>query len=109
MERPNLGNSVFLDGLNNLSKTNARFLQSSNPRVTSAVTTPRQLAPTVGPASSNVFITGEARRNTQDLVIGEVMMNQQGEPVIDDSGWGMRLDSPVYGEVLSFGPFNVFV
>ena len=52
-----------------------------------AVTTPRQLAPTVGPMMKGVEIVGAARRAMEKLSIGRVYTDDHGETEIDDSGW----------------------
>ena len=89
MERLSLGKSrVSIERDNLLCTRVAMSPNLSYPLVTSAVTIPRQLAPTMGPASKGVCITGEARRGMQNLVIGQVTINLQGESIVDDFGWG---------------------
>ena len=56
-----------------------------------AVTTPRQLGPTVGPTvMKGVEIVGAARRAMEKLAIGRVYTDEHGETEIDDSGWTPR-------------------
>ena len=82
---------------------------SSYPLVTPAVTKPRQLAPTVGRVPKGVTITGEAQRNMQHLAIGRVLINLQGEQIVDDSGWSPELDLVETGSIVPIGRINVFV
>ena len=110
MERPNLGKSFVLAKLNQLPDTSfALPNNSSYPMVTSAVTTPRQLAPTVGPASKGVIIMGEAMQGIKNFVFGEVTINSHGEPIVDDSGWGPESDLLESGDIIPIGKINVFV
>ena len=48
-----------------------------------AVTTPRQLAPTVGPMMRGVEIVGAARRAMEKLAIGRVYTDEHGEIEIE--------------------------
>ena len=73
------------------------------------MTTPRQLAPTVGPVMKGVEIMGEARRGMEKLAIGRVYTNQYGETEIDDYGWSPEMDEVEEGYQLIFGKINVFV
>ena len=77
--------------------------------VTPVVTKPRQLAPTVGRVSKGVTIIGEAQRGMQHLAIGRVMINLQGEQIVDDSGWSPELDSVETGSIVPIGRINIFV
>ena len=75
-----------------------------------AVTTPRQLAPTVGPAvMKGVEIIGAARRAMEKLAIGRVYTDEHGETEIDDSGWTSEMNEVDEGYQLVFGRINVFV
>ena len=74
-----------------------------------AVTTPRQLAPTVGPVMKGVEIVGAARRGMEKLAIGRVFTNRHGETEIDDYGWSPEMDEVEEGYQLIFGKINVFV
>ena len=49
------------------------------PKEELAVTTPRQLAPTVGPIMKGVEIVGAARRAMVKLAIGRVNTDEYGE------------------------------
>ena len=77
--------------------------------VTPAVTKPRQWAPTVGRVSKGVTIIGEPQRGMRHLAIGRVMINLQGEQIVDDSGWSPELDSVETGSIVPIGRINVFV
>ena len=70
MERPNLGKPFVPAVLNNLpDATVALPINSSYPRVASAMlSTPRQLAPSVGNASKGVTIMGEAMQGVENFV-----------------------------------------
>ena len=57
-----------------------------------AVTTPRQLAPTVGPVMKGVEIVGAARRAMEKPAIGRVYTTEHGETEIDDSGWTSEMN-----------------
>ena len=110
MERLNLGKPFFPNERDNLLKDQGALPQSSSyPMVTSAVITPRQLAPTVGPATKAVLIKGEALRGMENLAIGEVRMDQHGNRIVDDSGWKEEADLLDTGRVIPFGRINVFV
>ena len=76
--------------------------------VTYAVTTPRHLAPTVGPAAKSVIIKGAALQGMKNLVVGRIIINMEGEPIVDDSGWGPGLDLLESGEVIPIGKINMF-
>ena len=74
-----------------------------------AVTTPRQLAPTVGPMMKGVEIVGAARRAMEKLAIGRVYTDEHGETEIDDSGWTSEMQEVDEGYQFVFGGINVFV
>ena len=90
MARPNLGKPFVPAMLNNLPDASVALpINSSYPKVASAVlSTPQQLAPFVGIASKGVTIMGEAMQGVENYVFGEITLNSQGEPIVDDSGWG---------------------
>ena len=111
MERPNLGKTLSPAVLNNLPDASVALpINSSYPKVTSAVlSTPRQLAPSVGIASKGVTIMGEARQGIENFVFGQITVNAQGELIVDDSGWGPESDLLESGDVIPIGKINVFV
>ena len=63
----------------------------------------------MGPVSKGVCITGEARRGMQNLVIGQVTINLQGESIVDDFSWGPESDDLETGSIIPIGRVNVFV
>ena len=77
MERPNLGKPVSPAMLNNLPDASVALPKNpSYPKVASAVlSTPRQLAPSVGIASKGVTIMGEAMQGVENFVFGEITLN----------------------------------
>ena len=62
------------------------------PKEELVVTTPRQLAPIMGPMMKGVEIEGAGRRSMEKLTIGRVFTNQHGETEIDDYGWSPEMD-----------------
>ena len=108
MERPNLGKSFVPAMLNNLPDASVALpINSSYPIVASAVlSTPRQLAPSVGSASKSVTIMGEAKQGVENYVFGEITLNSQGEPIVDDFGWGPESDLLESRDVIPIGKFN---
>ena len=111
MERPNLGKPFVPAVLNNLPDTRVALpINSSYTKVASTVlSTPRQLAPSVGIASKGVTIMGEAKRGAENFVFGQITVNAQGESIVDDFGWGPESDQLESGDVIPIGKFNVFV
>ena len=109
-EGPNLGKSLFLGESNNsyvLQSSMAPELIFHKEELT--MTTPRQLAPTVGPMMKGVEIMGAARRALEKLAIGRVYTDEHGETEIDDSGWTSEMNEVDEGYQLVFGGINVFV
>ena len=76
--------------------------------MTSDVTNPRQLAPTVGPAVKSVTFRAGSMKGAEDLAIGHIIM-VDGTPLIDDSSWGPEADYLETGRVILFGSIHVFV
>ena len=74
-----------------------------------AVTTPRQLAPTVGPMMKGVEIVGAARRAMEKLAIGRVYTDEHGETEIDDSGWTPEMQEVDEGYHLVFFFVSIFI
>ena len=79
------------------------------PKEELTVTTPRQLAPTVGPMMKGVEIVGAARRAMEKLAIGRVYTDEHGETEIDDSGWTSEMNEVDEGYQLVFGRITMFV
>ena len=103
MERLNLGKSLVLVERDNLPYTFTMASYPSYPMVTSDVTIPRQLAPTVGPMPKGVYITGEALLGMEQFAIREITINDRGECVVDDYGWSSKFDQIKTGNVIPFG------
>ena len=79
MERSNLGKSCVLVERDHLLYVEAsQTPRISYPLVTSAVTIPRQLAPTVGQWPKGVYIMGEASLGMRRIAIGEIIIDLSG-------------------------------
>ena len=76
--------------------------------MTSDVTNPRQLAPTVGPAVKSITFRAGLMKGAKNLAIGHIIM-VDGTPLIDDSSWGPEADYLETGRVIPFGSIHVFV
>lgn len=99
MERPNLGKSRVLVERENLLYTEAAFApRISYPLVTSVVTIPRQLAPTVGPWPKGVYIMGEALLGMGKIAIGEIIIDLRSGS-----------DQMEVSKFIPFGQINAFV
>ena len=110
MERPNLGKLLVFTERNDLLYAQVPLTPcSSYPMVTSAVTIPRQLAPTVGHSSKGVYIMGEALRGARELAIGRIIINPNGDRVIRDANWDLRSNRVKSGNLITIGKINVFV
>ena len=59
----------------------------------SAVTKPRQLAPTVGLALGGVEFSKGSLSGSEGYVIGEMTESHRGRLYIDDVGWSPEADS----------------
>ena len=99
MERPNLGKPRVHVERDNLLYTEAVLTpRISYPLVTSVVSIPRQLAPTVGPCPKGVYITGEALLGMRRIAIGEI--------IIDLSPGSDQME---VSKFIPFGQINAFV
>src|SRR3954465_1620807 len=76
---------------------------------TSAVLTPRQLAPTVGPAHVGVEILGGARQGMEGFVAGWITRSQRRKLYIDDSHWGPEADSLESGYMVPIRSIQIFI
>ena len=76
--------------------------------MTSDVTNPRQLAPTVGPAVKSVTFRAGSMKGAEDLVVGRII-TVNGTPLNDDSSWGPEADYLETGHIIPFGSVHVFV
>src|SRR4051812_5468109 len=76
---------------------------------TSAVTNPRQLAPTVG-LSHDGFKFLEGRfEGLEGYAVGRMTKSRRGKIYIDDAGWGPEAGSIEYGYRVPFGGIHVFI
>src|SRR3954465_1241401 len=76
---------------------------------TSAVTNPRQLAPTVG-LSHDGFKFLEGRfEGLEGYAVGRMTKSRHGKIYIDDAGWGPEASSIEYGYQVPFGGIHVFI
>ena len=81
---------------------------SPNPR-TSAVTIPRQLAPTVGPAHGGFEFLNGNFEGLKGYVVGWMTKSRRGKLYIDDANWGPDAGSIEYGYRVPFGGIHVFI
>ena len=110
IEGPNLGKSVFVlvSAIPSSETIDSRKSHTTKSSMTSDVTNPRQLAPTVGPAVKSVTFRAGSMKGAEDLAIGHIIM-VDGTPLIDDSSWGPEADYLETGRVIPFGSIHVFV
>src|SRR3954462_11915527 len=76
---------------------------------TSAVTSPRQLAPTVGPAHAGVEILGGALQGMEGFVVGRITRRRRGKLYIDDLTWGPEADFVGSGYQVPIGSIHIFI
>src|SRR6266536_1408485 len=76
---------------------------------TSVVSSPRQLAPTVGPTHDGFeFLKGNFAR-LKGYALGRMTKSRCGKLYIDDAGWGPEAGSIEYGYRVPFGGIHVFI
>src|SRR3954468_5293832 len=75
----------------------------------SAVLTPRQLAPTVGPAHAGVEILGGAQQGLEGFFSGRITRSMRGKLYIDDSHWGPEADSLKSGYRVPIGSIQILI
>ena len=75
----------------------------SPPARTSAVTIPRQLAPTMGPARGGFEFLKGSSEGLKGYVVGWMTKSCRGKLYIDDVGWGPEAGSIEYGYRVPFG------
>ena len=76
---------------------------------TLAVTIPRQLALTVGPAHGGFeFLKGNFE-GLMGYAVGRMTKNRRGKLYINDEGWGPEASSIEYGYQVPFGGIHVFI
>src|SRR5215216_1185344 len=75
----------------------------------SAVTKPRQLAPTTGPAHGGFEFLKGSFSGIKGYAVGRMTKSRRGKIYIDDAGWGPKADSIEYGYRVPFGGIHVFI
>src|SRR4051812_19457430 len=84
-------------------------LTKSSITQTSDVLTPRQLAPTVGPAHASIEILGGARQGMEGFISSRITRSRRGKLYIDDSHWGPKADSLKSGYQVPTGSIQIFI
>src|SRR3954467_3119402 len=76
---------------------------------TSAVTNPRQLAPTVGLSHNGFKFLEGGFEGLKGYAVGRMTKSHRGKLYIDDAGWGPEAGSIEYGYRVPFGGIHVFI
>src|SRR3954470_20855178 len=76
---------------------------------TSAVTNPRQLAPTVGLSHDGFEFSEGCFEGLKGYAVGRMTKSRCGKIYIDDAGWGPEAGSLEYGYRVPFGGIHVFI
>src|SRR3954467_6672758 len=76
---------------------------------TSAVTKPRQLAPTVGLSHDGFEFSEGCFEGLKGYAVGRMTKSRRGKIYIDDAGWGPEAGSIEYGYRVPFGGIHVFI
>ena len=76
---------------------------------TSAVTNPRQLAPTVGLSHDGFKFLKGSFEGLKGYAVGRMTKSRRGKLYIDDAGWGPEASSIEYGYRVPFGGIHVFI
>src|SRR3989337_376225 len=76
---------------------------------TSAVTSPRQLAPTVGLSHDGFDVVEGSFEGLKGYAVGRMTKSRRGKLYIDDAGWGPEAGSIEYGYRVPFGGIHVFI
>ena len=82
--------------------------QTGSPKRTLAVTTPRQLAPTVGPSRGSIVFSEGARPGIEKLAIGRLRRSRHGNYYNHDT-WGPEFAFIESGLRVPFRGIQVFV
>src|SRR4051812_45578886 len=82
---------------------------SSSTLWTFAVTFPRQLAPTMGPALACVEILEGALQGMEGFITGRITRRWCGRICIDYSTWGSEADSVKSGFRVQIGSIQIFI
>src|SRR3990170_4124673 len=75
----------------------------------SAVTIPRKLAPTVGPAHGGFEFLKGSFEGLKGYAVGRMTKSRHGKLYIDDAGWGPDAGLIEYGYRVPFGGIHVFI
>src|SRR3954468_12654718 len=76
---------------------------------TSAVTNPRQLAPTVGLSHNGFEFSEGFFKELKGYVVGRMTKSRRGKIYIDNAGWAPEAGSIEYGYWVPFGGIHVFI
>src|SRR3954468_3895974 len=76
---------------------------------TSAVTNPRQLAPTVGPSRDGFRFLEGRFEGLEGYAVGRMTKSRRGKLYIDSTGWSPDAGSIEYGYRVPFGGIHVFI
>src|SRR3954463_5171772 len=76
---------------------------------TSAVTNPRQLAPTVGLSHDGFGFSEGCFEELKGYAVGRMTKSRRGKLYIDDARWGPEAGSIEYGYRVPFGGIHVFI
>ena len=76
---------------------------------TSAVTNPRQLAPTVGLSHDGFEFLKGSFDGLMGYAVGRMTKSCRGKLYINNAGWGPEADSIEYGYRVPFGGIHVFI
>ena len=76
---------------------------------TPAVTLPRQLAPTVGPAHGGFEFFKGSFEGIKGYAVGRMTKSRRGKLYIDDAGWGPEAGSIEYGYWVPFSGIHDFI
>ena len=76
---------------------------------TSAVTNPRQLAPTMGPSHDGFRFLEGRFEGLKGYAVGRMTKGRRGKLYIDDAGWGPEAGSIESGYRVPFGSIHVFI
>src|SRR3954468_21413436 len=76
---------------------------------TSAVTNPRQLAPTVGPSRDGFKFLEGRFEGLEGYAVGRMTKSRRGKLYVDSTGWGPDAGSIEYGYRVPFGGIHVFI
>ena len=73
------------------------------------MTSPRQLAPTVGPTHEGVVFLEGALRGMEGIAVGRMMKSRRGKLYIDNAAWGPEADSVKSCYRVHVGSIHLFI